>query len=379
MAALAATATVVTPTFAQTTTPTRATLRAAAVTQSNALRTARHFQLALDTVMPYAGDNNFDVFIAIGQAIEGFTTPADRLRAIEWYNRAIALAPTNKNGYIRRAAAWGDAGTKYLENRLADRETVVRMSEEQSPTKTAPPGEYSDLAGANASFVLPSGGVLDLNRRALVLELRSKAIALGLTAGRLLDRAEFINSRYPENRGMGRGDVDQAMLLTDQLDLSTPAGIFETAQVARRIAALNSAMTLAGLTTTIEGVSTRLRPTVGQLRNEAIDNYSKYIALFESSGRDYARFGSGIGAYENRAAVKRSLGDPRSVREAIADYEVLIQINPRNAGYWRNYGTALDAIGERGSARRYYQEYLNLMGEEDDGNVGAIRARLAQG
>ncbi|HVG97232.1 MAG TPA: hypothetical protein VNK05_10045, partial [Chloroflexota bacterium] len=57
--------------FGQTATPTpdaRAAARAAAVTQSNTLRTMRKFQEAIDVLKPYENDNNFDVLIAMGQA-----------------------------------------------------------------------------------------------------------------------------------------------------------------------------------------------------------------------------------------------------------------------------------------------------------------------
>jgi tetratricopeptide (TPR) repeat protein len=370
------------PAYAQTATPTptddRAKARADAVTRSNSLRTQRKFQEALDAVMPYAGDsNNFDVLIAIGQAIEGWTTPLDRLRAIEWYNRAIEQQPNNKTGYIRRAGARGDAGYRYHLARLEDREKVVALSEAASPNKLATAGEYSDLAGANSDLVAPRGAAIDQARLDKAMEFRSKAIAVEETYGRLLDRAELINSRF-KNPSMGRDDVDRAMFLVRQMNAALPATWYARAQLGRRVAALPTSMTLAGATITVDGITTPYRASVAQLRNQAIENYSKYIKAWEESGRDYSRYGDAIGAFENRAAVYRSLGGQYH-RDAIRDQETLIGLNQRNAGYWRNLAISLDAVGERTSARSYYEKYLDLNATEDLGDVGATRARLASG
>jgi hypothetical protein len=335
MLGLAATATAATPTFAQgapgtQTAADRAKERDAAVAKSNALRTQREFQAARDAVMPYANDRDFDVYIAIGQAIQGWSTPLDHLRAVEWYNKAIALEPNNKTGYIRRAGALGDAGYRHFEERLDDRRRVVALAEAASPTKTAAAGEYGDLAGAENSFVVPrGGGLVDEARRDLVLELRTKALAAGETIGRLLDRAEHINSRY-RNPSMGRDDVERAWYLVKRLDQSAPANWYELAQFSRRVAALPAGMTLAGATITVDGISTPYRPSVAQLRNQAMDLYTEYVNAFESSGRDYTRFGSGIGAYENRRAVCNSLAG-NFHKDAIRDMEVLMAINPRAA------------------------------------------------
>jgi tetratricopeptide (TPR) repeat protein len=383
--ALTATAIGGSPVFAQAAPATQATngdrakARADAVTQSNSLRTMRKYQEALDTVMPYAGDKDYNILVAIGQAIEGWTTPADRLRAIEWYEKAIALDPANKTGYARRAGAFGDAGFRYFEERLADRQRVVDMAEGASPAKLASAGEYGDLAGANDSFVIPrGGGGFDTRRRDLVMDLRSKAIALDPSSyGRFLDRAEFINSRH-RNPSMGRDDVDRARFLVRSMDRSLPATWYAQAQFARRVASLPTSMTLAGSSITVDGITTPYRASVAQLRNRAIDNYSRYIKAFEESGRDYSKLGDGVGAYENRAAVYRSLGGTYH-RSAIDDQETLIAINPRNAGYWRNLATSLDAISERRAANAYYEKYLDLNGSEDLGDVGATRARLASG
>ena len=367
--------------FAQTATPTpdaRTAARAAAVTQSNSLRTMRKFQDAINVLKPYENDNNYDVLIAMGQAIEGFWVPAKRIEAIDWYNKAIALSPNNKTGYTRRAGAYGDAGFQFFEERLENRRKVVALSEAASPTKTATAGEYGDLAGALDSFTVSRFGTFNPGTRDEVMELRSKAIAMEETAGRLLDRAELVNSRN-SNASQGRADVDRAGQIAEQGDPNTPATWYNIAQWARRTASLPTTMTLAGFTINLGGISTPYRASVAQLRNKAIEYYTRYINAFEASNRDYSKFGDALGAYENRAAVYRSLGGSYH-RKAIQDQETLLAINPNNANYWRNIGVSLDALNERTPAKAFYQKYIELNGPGFDlGEVGSARARVAQG
>jgi tetratricopeptide (TPR) repeat protein len=376
----------VTPAFAQTPLTGRAADRAAAVKKAADLRTFRKFQEAIDVLTPYVNDNDFDVFIEIGRDIEGFTTPLDRLRAVEWYNKAIALKPNDKNGYIRRAGAYGSAGFRWFEARLADRQKVVQLSEAASPTKTAAAGEYSDLAGAMNSFVSLRFGIIDLNRAKEVLQVRSKAIDVEETYGRLLDRAELLNSPLNDG-GAARSDVERADYVVKRYgsavatgpsaDPNSPSSIYARAESARRIAGLPTSVTLAGLSVT--GLSTNLiRPTVPQLRNEALDYYTRYIDAFEASGHDYSKWGDGIGAYENRAAVYRSLGGTYHGK-AIEDQTTLIGLNRRNPDYYRNRAISLDALGKGIEAMADYQTYLDLNATEDLGNVGQVRARLANG
>ena len=383
VAAFVATVATAAPTFAQSATPTpsaRDAARAAAVTQSNSLRTMRKFQEAIDVLKPYENDNNFDVLIAMGQAIEGFWLPAKRIEAIDWYNKAIALSPNNKTGYTRRAGAYGDAGFQFFEERLADRRKAVALSEAASPTKTATAGEYGDLAGAVGAFVVTRNangfGVFSPGTRDETMELRSKAIVGEETPGRLLDRAELINSRN-SNVSQGRSDVDRAGVVATQGDPGAPLTWYRIADWARRTANLPTAMTLAGITISVSGINTPYRANVSQLRNQAIEYYSKYINAFEASNRDYSKYGDAIGAYENRAATYANLGGSYH-RKAIKDKETLLGINPNNANYWRDIGVSLDALREGVAAKPFYQKYVELNGKYDLGEVGTARARLAQ-
>jgi tetratricopeptide (TPR) repeat protein len=355
----------------------RAKARADAVKKSNDLRTVRQYSQALSTVMPYADDNDFDVFIAIGQALAGPAYPPDRKKALEWYNKAVALKPDNVTGLSTRAGVYGDLGYRYDELRLADRRKVVELAEAASPTKTASAGNYADLAAIENTFVVArGGGAIDEARREVSLALRLKAQALDETNyARHLDTAEFINSRYSNNPSMGRDYIDRATYLIKQKDLSLPASWYDLAQFARRVSALPTSMTLAGSTISVNSISTPYRASVAQLRNQAYDNYSRYIDLFESSDRDYKKYGSGVGAYENRATILRAMGGS-SVKDAIKDRETLIKIGPMNPGYWRNMAVDLDTIGERTAANTFYEKYLELNGDEDIGDVAATRERL---
>jgi tetratricopeptide (TPR) repeat protein len=367
------------PAFAATTDTDRAAVRAAAVKKASELRTFRKFQEALDLLMPYAEDKDFDTLIEIGRNVEGFTTPADRLKAAEWYTQAIEIKPSSTTGYQRRAGAYGDAGFHWFEERLADRQKVVDLGE-ASPAKVAGAGDYSDLAGAHNSFIAPrGGGLVDMDRAQKVLALRSKALGLAETYGRLLDRAELINSRF-SNPGAGREDVDRALYLVERrMDGSKPSTWYAQAQAMRRVASLPAIMTMAGATVSVSGFpSFQLRPTVARHRSIAIDSYTKYIDGFEESGRDFSKFGDAVGAYENRASTYRSLGG-KNHRKAIDDMTTLIEINPRKADYYRLRATSLDAIAERLAARPDYEMYLELNGNEDLGEVGSVRARLIKG
>ena len=136
-------------------------------------------------------------------------------------------------------------------------------------------------------------------------------------------------------------------------------------------------MTLAGVTISVNGITTPYRASVSQLRNQAIEYYSKYINAFEASNRDYTKL----------RRRHRRLREPRRRlpplggsyhRKAIKDQETLLGINPNNANYWRNIGVSLDALREGLAAKPFYQKYVDLNGPYDLGEVGSARARLAQ-
>ena len=370
----------VTPAFARAAAPDRAKARADAVKQAKDLVTQFRQHEAIDLLMAYAGDKDPDVFAGIASAYSKFANPPNKLKAVEWINKAIELKPTNTSYLASRAGYHGDAGWRYHEQRLADRMRVVELAEATSPEKTASAGNYADLAGAHNAFVVPrGGGAVDEARRDLVMELRSKAIALDETYGRLLDRAELVDDRY-RNPGMGRDDVSRAIWLVEhRMDPVQPGTWYQMGQLKRRIAGVDARMSLLGAMITPSGERAEsFRPGVAAYRQQAVDAYQRYIDAWEASGRDFLKLGSGADALNNQASALRDLGGANN-RKAVENYDTLIGINPTNPGYWRNRSRALDSLGERGAARAGYEMYLKLNGVEDAGDAGATLARLANG
>jgi hypothetical protein len=356
------------PAMAQTA-PTAADI-SAAVARSNTLRGQRMFQEALDAVMPLAGTNNFDVLIAIGQAYEGFGSMAHFQRAAEWHTRALDVATTNAQritGHTRRAAALGDSGDQFLDARLADRQRVVDLAEEGGRQASA--GQYGDLAGAHGSFIAPGGQFVDFNRVEKVLELRSKAIELMETPGRLFDRAELVNARL-QNPGWARNDADWAYALVIRtLDMSVPANWYARAEAARRYAGLGSAVIAPG------------RPNATQLRIDAINHYTRYIEGFEESGRNRARFGDISGAYGNRAAVYEALGGGANFRRAADDRTNRINVDAPYAHFARfleRANTLFVRLNEQGAAATDYRRYLQMTEAGDSTNKSLAAARIRE-
>jgi hypothetical protein len=349
------------------------------VTKAAGLRDAHKFQEGREALAPFLEDNDYDVFDEMGRNIAASTgNPNDKIASIAWFDKAIALKPKKKGAYAHRAGAYGDAGWRYVDKRLADRQKVVELAEAAASDGNASGGEYSDLAGAHNSFITPrGGGAKDMNRVAETMKWRSKAIAVDEKSyGRHLDRAELVNSHLKEPSD-GWDDVDRALYLVKLMDGGKPASWYARAQLGRRLGALSTAMSLAGAKLTVNGISTQFRPSQAQFRNKAIDNYKKYIDGWEASGRDFAKFGSALDALNNLASTYRALGGVYH-REALKAMQTLIELQPENPDRYWNYAISLDALDERGSANSYYQSYLDLNGGEDTGNVGAARARLAQ-
>jgi hypothetical protein len=338
----------------------------AALKQAETLRTQRRFGEMLPVLQPYADSKNFDVDIAIGRAYEGLRLPEDCLLAVQWHSKAIDLQPNNPNAYERRAAAYDCLGNPYFQPELTDRERYVAL-DEAGPTKTSTPGRYADLAGATSDMAAPTGqGQVDFARAQRALELRSKAIAmtprattgnLRDLAGRLMDRAELLNSRFA-NPGAARVDADAALdIVRNQLDMSEPASWYSRAEINRRYGALGSTI-IAAVNLPGFGV---FRPTQAAMRNEATDYYTKYINAFEASGRDYVKYGSGIDAYTNRGANYTNIGDPASKRNAIADFTRSFQLNPNEMRrLWDRAQRNIELGTNAAAIRADIQQYLDM-------------------
>jgi tetratricopeptide (TPR) repeat protein len=228
--------------------------------------------------------------------------------------------------------------------------------------KTASAGQINDLAGATLDMASPSGqGAVDFDRVQQALDLRSRAIAMTARgtvdmANRLMDRAELLNSRL-KNPGAARADADEALdIVRTQLDMGVLANLYARAQINRRYANLGTTV-IAALNQPGYGI---FRPTQAQMRNEAIDYYSRYIDAFHASGRDYTKCGSGIDAYTNRASVYNSIGDPASKRKAIDDYTKAFELNPREPRrLWDRAQRQLE-LDNDAAAKADIQQYLDM-------------------
>jgi tetratricopeptide (TPR) repeat protein len=331
-----------------------------ALKQAEALRVQRRFQEMLPVLQPFADSKSFDVYVMLGRAYEGLRLPEHCQTALDWHNKAIALQPNNPTGYERRAAAYDCLGNPYFEEELADRARVVDMAE--TGGKTASAGQINDLAGATLDMASPSGqGAVDFDRVQQALDLRSRAIAMTARgtvdmANRLMDRAELLNSRL-KNPGAARADADEALdIVRTQLDMGVLANLYARAQINRRYANLGTTV-IAALNQPGYGI---FRPTQAQMRNEALDYYSRYIDAFVASGRDFAKCGSGIDAYTNRASVHNSIGDPASKRKAIDDYTKAFELNPREPRrLWDRAQRQLE-LGNNAAVRADIQQYLSM-------------------
>jgi tetratricopeptide (TPR) repeat protein len=354
-----------------------------AVQKAETLRTQRRYAEMLPLLMPFAASNNFDVDIMIGRAYEGLKLPPDCLRALDWYNKAIALQPNNVTGYDRRASGYDCLGVPYLDRKLADRVRVVDMADTGGKSPSA--GQIGDLAGATLDMAAPGGqGAVDFARVRKGLELRSRAIAMTSTstegglrdmAGRLMDRAELYNGRLA-NPGAARQDADEALnIVRTKLDMRNYRNWYSRAQINRRYAALGDTV-IAPLMLPGFGI---FRPTKAQLRNEAETYYTKYINAFEASGRDFAKYGSGVDAYTNRASNYSGMGGAINTRKAVADYSTSFALNPRNpARLWDRAQRQMD-LGNNSAALADIQQYLAMnQGVDVQGVNGRLLALLHQ-
>jgi tetratricopeptide (TPR) repeat protein len=338
----------------------------AALKQAETLRTQRRFSEMLPVLQPFADSKNFDVYIAIGRAYEGLRLPEFCMTAVQWHSKAIDLQPNNPNGYERRAAAYDCQGNPYFQPELTDREKYVAL-DEAGPTKLSSAGRYNDLAGAIADMAAPTGqGQVDFSRAQRALELRSKAIAMTPVAtnsnlrdkaGRLMDRAELMNSRFA-NPGAARVDADAALdIARNQLDMSDPANWYSRAEINRRYGALGSTI-IAAVSLPGFGI---FRPTQASMRNEALAWYSKYIDAFEASGQDFVKYGSGIDAYTNRASNYNNMGDPASKRKAIENYTRSFQLDPNNfRRLWDRAQRNIELGTNAAAIRADIQQYLDM-------------------
>jgi tetratricopeptide (TPR) repeat protein len=365
------------------------TSEADAIKQAEQYRLRRENSLAVNLLLPYtATSNNPDLFRQIGRSQRQLRTPADCLKAVEWFTKGLQIAPNNTNLLGDRADAYDCLGRPYLVQRLNDRQKVVELQEAASPTKTASAGAYADLGGAHSGLIAP-GEFVDLERAKSAVEFWSKAIALD--NGRLgtrRDRAGVNNSRF-RLPGVAASDLGTALEMARSRDQSVVNNARERGITARVFSELGTE----GIRSYLYGAQTvsarNNTPAVfaGQLRNEGVDALTKFIEAFEAKeradGRSAAfadsRFGAGsldiAGAYENRAILYNA----RNERDkALADYMRRTELEPREPNYWFNLAQQYDRMGNSSGVKNALREYLQLTEGGPNNNAAAARALLTK-
>lgn len=340
-----------------------------ALKQASTLNSQRKFQAELDLLMPLASSQDAGILNQIGVAYAGLRTPDNCKLAYDYYTKAIAIDGTVPAYYGNRAGADDCMGLGYLQNRLNDRQKVVDLAEAANGG-TASAGQYSDLAGANAALVAPSGqGAVDFDRATKTIVYRSKAIALDKTPGRLMDRAENLKSWF--NGAGTMKDAHAAWAMAQDLDMGVPANVYTKAEIDRRYGALGATYIAPG------------DPTQAQLRNEAVSLYSQYIQAFEESGKNFAKYPSGIDAHTNRGVVLRDRasgkGAPADYRDAISDFQAAFDLNPGEPR--RQYDIAdvyYNKLNQKLDAVPYLLRYMSMLdnGKYDLGNNSKVRAMI---
>jgi tetratricopeptide (TPR) repeat protein len=357
--------------------------------QADELRFQRRNQEAVELLSSHAGSTqNPEVFFKLGQSQRELRTPADCLKAVEWYTKAIELNPTNLAYYRSRSGAYDCLGREYLVERLADRQRVVDMQE--SAGKSATPGDYADLASAHNALVA-AGDAVDFERAKTAVDFYSRAI--GLDNGRIgtrRDRADVMNARFKQP-GVAASDYMAALELNRTKDMSVPQNARDRAVTARRLANLGTEA-LRSAVYGAQTLSTRNRvPNVmqAQLRNEAIEYYSKFIDAFEDTARTQGlaaafadtRFGRGntdpMGALGDRASVYNAMG-ARYWGKALADYQRRVELEPREPDYWFNLAQQHDRMGNPSGVRAALRTYFELVNGGPKNSVRDARALQAK-
>jgi tetratricopeptide (TPR) repeat protein len=366
---------------AQTATATPSAIDTA-VAQAQTLLDKRQYQAGVDLLTPMNDGKSAKLMIMLARHYQGLRLPNDCKTAVGIYDKVIAMDPKNVEAYDRRGDSYDCLGVPFLAQRLENKEKVVELAEAASPLKEASAGNYTGLGGAYADNAAPAGvGAVDFTKANKALELRSRGI--GMTpevtqanlrdkSDRIMARAELLNSRFA-NPTASRDDADEAYnMVRRRLDMTDPANWYRRAEIARRYANLPASVTAAASGVIAFGTSTR--PQIAQVRNEAIDYYTRYINAFESSGRDFVKYPSAIDAYTNKGANYNSMGGTQNKRTANENYAKAFELNPRELRRLGDIGLRLVEINEGLSAKTYFQQYLTMTQGVD---IQALNGRFA--
>lgn len=376
-----------------TSTTTPATAEADLLRRVETLRTQRQNELAIELLTPLAATTrNFEVFRALGRNTRELRTPADCLKAVEFFNKALELKKDDLNVLRDRAGAYDCLGRPFLVQRLNDRERVVELQEVGGRMATA--ADYSDKGGAENALALPSPeSVVDISLARRAVESYSKSLALDPTRlGTRRDRADVLITRLSDV-GAGYNDYDEALRQSRQRDMSVPNNARELAITARRFAARTGPAGMSATNFIVAGRFDGLNPArnpdlapranaiIAQLRNEARDYYTRYIEAFEERARTqsleqaFATLGGldFAGALADRAAVFNAMNERQ---KALEDLKRRTEIESREPNYWRDLGIQYELMGNRDAALNAYREFQELVGNVHHNNSGDVAARV---
>lgn len=360
-----------------------------AIKMADTLRSQRRNQEAIDVLLPFTGSTtNPEIFYKLGQSQRELRTPADCMKTVEWYSRAIELKPTELGYYRSRSGAYDCLGREFLVERLADRQRVIDM--QVGAKKSPSAGDWADLGGAHNALVAP-GDAVDFDRAKTVVEFYSLAIGMDNNRiGTRRDRADIMNARFKQP-GVAAADYMAALELNRAKDMSVPQNARDRAVTARRLAGLGTEALKSAIYGS-ETLSTRNRvPNVmqAQLRNEAIEYYTKFIDAFEEKAASDglaqafadARFGKGntdpMGALGDRASVYVAMG-PHFYGKALADYQRRVELEPREPDYWYNLAQQHERMRNPSGARAALDEYFKLIAGGPKNSVRDARALQAR-
>jgi tetratricopeptide (TPR) repeat protein len=359
------------------------------LTQADTLRFQRRNQEAVDLLSGLAETtHNAEVFYKLGLSQRELRTPADCMKAVEWYTQAIELKPTELGYYRSRSGAYDCLGKPFLEERLADRQRVIDMQVDAGKRPAA--GDFSDLAGAHNALVAP-GDAVDMARAKTAIDFYSRAIGMDRTRiGTLRDRADVMSARF-KSPGAAAADYYAALELNRAKDMAVPQNARDRAVTARRLASVGTDAIRSALYGSDTLSSKNSVPSIvqAQLRNEAIDYYSRFIDAFEdtvhSQGMAAAfadsRFGKGntdpMGALGDRASVYVALG-PSYYGKALADYQRRTELEPREPDYWFNLAQQHDRMKNPAGVRDALRTYFELVASGPKNSAGDARALLTR-
>jgi tetratricopeptide (TPR) repeat protein len=346
-------------------TPTSAAASDAAVAAVAAARghiARRHFDLAIAALRPHEGSGRGDVFGTLAEAYWWRTAPEDLRKSIEYSTKAISAEPNVVRHYRWRGMAFQSLGRHTRPEALADFQRAVDTALKTGQRPTA--GDYTAIADLHRLLARQSG-VFDRSR----LEEASKAATLAMGYDNDFTPAYVIRALVKSS--LGEGGSAQDIQKAFQID----PGSTDPQHIAWHA--------LASYWSAFLAPDINVRGRSNQYFSESWTYWDKYISLMESDPAKLAVKSDSWEAmqitpdwaYYNRG-VSISWENVRDRDKILADFGRAIQLNPREPAFWYQRGRYYYSIGANAAARGDLQKYMELMGNDDDGNKGEAAAML---